>query len=137
VREARRDEATAWVSVSLASFSDTGAPAPGGHPEVYEALFQLPTTSYFFASIDGEIAGTAAIDLQSGTAQLFATSTRHGARGRGVQTALIAARLAFAQAAGCDLTFMRTEAGSGSQRNAERQGFRPLYSKAILEKRFD
>jgi hypothetical protein len=49
-----------------------------------------------------------------------------------VQTALIRARLAFAAAAGCDLAAVNTVPGSVSQRNAERQGFRVVYTRALL-----
>jgi hypothetical protein len=68
---------------------------------------------------------------------LFATGTLPASRKRGAQGALIGARLAAAQAAGCDICFSRTAAGSSSQRNLERWGFRAIYSRASMIKRFD
>jgi hypothetical protein len=49
-----------------------------------------------------------------------------------VQSALIAARLAAATAAGCHLAMACTAPGTASQRNYERAGFRVAYTKAML-----
>ena len=53
-------------------------------------------------------------------------------RRRGVQTALLSARLADAAAAGCDIAVITTQPGSKSQQNAQRRGFDLLYTRAIL-----
>jgi GNAT superfamily N-acetyltransferase len=53
-------------------------------------------------------------------------------RGRGIQRALVEARLAWARARGCDLAASATLAGTASQRTLERAGFRCAYPKAIL-----
>jgi len=53
-------------------------------------------------------------------------------RHRGVQTQLLRARLAHAQREGCKLAAICTQPGSGSQRNAERQGFRTVYARTML-----
>jgi GNAT superfamily N-acetyltransferase len=50
-------------------------------------------------------------------------------RRRGLQAALLRARMQFAADRGCDLAMMVAMAGSGSQRNAERQGFRIAYTR--------
>jgi hypothetical protein len=50
-------------------------------------------------------------------------------RRRGLQGALLEARMRYAQEHGCDLAMMVAEAGSESQRNAERQGFRVAYTR--------
>jgi GNAT superfamily N-acetyltransferase len=91
---------------------------------------------YLFASVGGAIGGTAAVYLHGGAAYLFAASTLAEHRGRGVQGALIAARLALAIERGADLAFTVTAAGSTSQRNFERRGFQPVYSQALLIKQF-
>ena len=54
-------------------------------------------------------------------------------RHRGVQRRFFA-RLAHALAAGCRLAMICTQPGSGSQRNAERQGFRVAYARTMLTK---
>jgi GNAT superfamily N-acetyltransferase len=50
-------------------------------------------------------------------------------RNRGVQRALLLARIAQAAREGCDLAMVATAPGSGSQRNVERQGFRVVYTR--------
>ena len=135
VRIAAPDEGPAWVRASLQGFSGSDSAVAEGMAATFEAAFHVLTSVYFFAMVDGVLAGTAAVDLHAGTAGVFAASTFPGARGRGVQSALVHARLAAAEAAGCDLAFTRTSPGSPSQRNLERLGFRPLYSRARLVKK--
>jgi len=55
-------------------------------------------------------------------------------RRRGVQTALLSARLAGAAAAGCDIAVITTQPASKSQQNAQRRGFDLLYTRAVLVK---
>jgi hypothetical protein len=50
-------------------------------------------------------------------------------RRRGLQSALLQERMRYAFDHGCDLAVMGAEAGSGSQRNAERNGFRIAYTR--------
>jgi GNAT superfamily N-acetyltransferase len=91
-------------------------------------------TACYLAWIDGEAAGAATMSVQGGLAELFGASTRPLFRNRGVQTALLASRLAEAQRQGCDLATTHTEPGSASQRNVERLGFRLAYTKVHLVK---
>jgi GNAT superfamily N-acetyltransferase len=53
-------------------------------------------------------------------------------RRRGVQSALLAARLEAAGRLGCDVATVTTHPGSKSQENVHRQGFALLYTRAIL-----
>jgi ribosomal protein S18 acetylase RimI-like enzyme len=55
-------------------------------------------------------------------------------RRRGLQTALLHARLAAAAQAGCEYAVVVTQGGSASQRNCERIGFRVAYSKVTVIK---
>ncbi len=50
-------------------------------------------------------------------------------RRRGLQAALLHERMRYAFDHGCDLAMMVAAAGSDSQRNAERQGFRIAYTR--------
>jgi GNAT superfamily N-acetyltransferase len=83
---------------------------------------------------DGIIAGGATMRIAEGVAQLTGAATAPAHRRRGVQTALLAARLADAAAAGCDVAVITTQPGSKSQQNAQRQGFDLLYTRAVLVK---
>ncbi|HEY3004161.1 MAG TPA: GNAT family N-acetyltransferase [Kribbellaceae bacterium] len=69
-----------------------------------------------------------------GVAQLTGAATAPAHRRRGIQTALLAARLADATAAGCDVAVVTTQPGSKSQQNVQRRGFDLLYTRAILLK---
>ena len=68
-------------------------------------------------------------------AQLMAEASRAARRRRGIQTALLAARLTDAAAAGCYVAVVTTQPGSKSQQNVQRRGFDLLYTRAILIKR--
>jgi hypothetical protein len=83
----------------------------------------------FFAEADGRPIATGIMYLSGGIAHLAGASTIRSARKRGAQSALLSARLRTAAALGCDLAMMGALPGSGSQRNAERNGFRIAYTR--------
>ena len=72
--------------------------------------------------------------ITHGVAQLTGAATVPSARRRGVQAALLAARLDDAAAAGCDLAVVTTAPGSTSQKNVQRRGFQLMYTRAVLVK---
>ena len=73
--------------------------------------------------------------MSDGLAQLAGASTLPLHRRRGVQSALLRARLLDAASRGCDLAVVTTEPASKSQENAQRAGFTLLYPRAILVRR--
>lgn len=95
-------------------------------------LFDLPNARCFWGLVDGQPAGGGAVAWHQGVATLFGAGTLPRFRQRGLQTALLQARLACAAAAGCDLATTNTDPGSDSQRNAQRQGFQVIYTRALL-----
>jgi GNAT superfamily N-acetyltransferase len=80
------------------------------------------------------LAGGADFRITDGIAQLAGAATAPAHRRHGVQSALVAARLADAHAAGCDVAVIITQPGSKSQENAQRRGFDLLYTRATLVK---
>ena len=130
----RATDAAAWVRLSLTGFAPEGSDPDMARAPYYEAGFNSPGSVFLTAEVDGVAAGGGALLVADGIAYFFAASTLPAYRGRGVQTALLAARLALAAEAGCDLGYMMTDAGSGSQRNFERAGFTTAYSQASLVK---
>jgi hypothetical protein len=88
----------------------------------------------YLALRDGVAAGGAGLRIADGVAQFAGAATVPAHRRRGVQTALLAARLTDAAAAGCDVGVITAQPGSRSQQNAQRQGFDLLYTRAILVK---
>jgi ribosomal protein S18 acetylase RimI-like enzyme len=83
---------------------------------------------------DGTLAGGGSSRLDSGLAQLTGAATLPEHRRKGVQRALLRARLIDAAQHGCDLATVTVQPGSKSMENALRAGFSLLYSRAILVK---
>jgi GNAT superfamily N-acetyltransferase len=70
--------------------------------------------------------------LDGDVALLAGAATLPAFRRRGVQRALLRARLADAARAGCARAIVVTQPGTTSQANAQRQGFHLLYARALL-----
>jgi hypothetical protein len=87
-------------------------------------------THCFLAELDGHPIAAAALTVHNGIALLAGACTIPEARRQGAQLALLHARLTFAAKLGVDLAMVVTAPGSASHRNAERQGFRPVYTRA-------
>jgi GNAT superfamily N-acetyltransferase len=67
--------------------------------------------------------------VHNGVALLAGAATLPPWRKHGAQRGLLEHRLQCAAALGCDLAMMGAAPGSGSQRNAERQGFWIAYTR--------
>src|SRR5213078_2392311 len=80
-------------------------------------------------------AGGAGLHIADGIAQLAGSATAPAHRRRGIQSALLAARLMDAAAAGCDIAVVTTQPGSKSQQNVQRRGFHLLYTRSVLVKK--
>lgn len=83
----------------------------------------------FLVELDGKPIAAGALGLCDGVAHLAGASTVPAGRKRGAQLALLDHRLRDAAAHGCDIALMGALPGSGSQRNAERNGFRIAYTR--------
>jgi hypothetical protein len=88
----------------------------------------------YVARVGGAIAGGGALRLDGEIAQFSGAGTLPRFRRRGVQTALLRARLADAATAGCTIGVVLTQPGSKSQQNAGREGFALLYARHLLVK---
>jgi GNAT superfamily N-acetyltransferase len=90
----------------------------------------------FLAMIDGVPAGVGSVlTTEPALAQLGGMTTLPAYRNRGVQAALLQARLAFAKRLGCSVATVSAIPGNGSCRNIERAGFAFAYTATILSKR--
>ena len=83
----------------------------------------------FLAELDSKPIAAGALSINSDVALLAGASTIPSARRQGAQLALLEARLRYAATQGCTVAMMVTQPGSGSQRNAERHGFRIAYTR--------
>lgn len=120
-----------------------GAFFPAGAPEAFRGLiapfYEMPDAHPFVASVAGELVacGTGLAIREHGIFALCGAGTMAGYRGRGLQTALLQARMAAAFDAGCEYAVVVTQGGTTSQRNAERLGFRVAYSKVTVAKKIE
>ena len=129
VRIIGHEEAELWSDVSARGWTHE-------HPELQPfmrdigALFaHRENSACFLAEIDGQAAAAGALAVHDGVALFAGASTVPEFRRRGLQGALLAARMRYAREQGCDLAMMVTEPGSESQRNAQRQGFLVAYTR--------
>ena len=83
----------------------------------------------FIAELDGQHIATGALVIAGDVALLAGASTVPKARRQGAQLALLEGRLRYAASHGCTVAMIVTQPGSGSQRNAERHGFRIAYTR--------
>ena len=141
VRRSTADELDAWIAVvaDASTYQDTqGLPWHDEFPreaiENAERDFAAAGGIRYAAFRDGVLAGGADFRITEGIAQLAGAATAPAHRRHGVQSALVAARLADARAAGCDIAVIVTQPGSKSQQNAQRRGFDLLYTRATLVK---
>lgn len=143
--EVRRDEGAemgTWLDVVVEGFAQADDEGVASHEEfpreaiaaVMRDMASTNNTRRYLAFRDGVPAGGASMRTGGGVAALAGAATLPAHRRRGVQTALLSARLAEAEAAGCELAVITTQPGSTSQRNAQGRGFSLLYTRAVLVK---
>jgi ribosomal protein S18 acetylase RimI-like enzyme len=113
---------------------------PDGAPEAFRGLitplYRMGNARPFVAIIEGKpvACGTGLIIPEHKVFALCGAGTLSGYRGRGLQTALLRARMKAAVEAGCEYAVVVTQGGTISQRNAERLGLRVAYSKVTVIK---
>lgn len=129
VRVVAQDEAELWSDISARGWTHE-------HPEFEEFLRALGTVCVareqspcFLAELEGQPGAAGALILHEGVALFGGAATVPQLRRRGLQAALLHERMHYAAEHGCDLAMMVAEAGSNSQRNAERKGFRVAYTR--------
>ena len=123
------DEMALWAQISARGWAHE-------HPEMAEFLEQFGKIAFarghsvnFIAELDGQAGAAGALCLHDGVALFAGASTVPEMRRRGLQAALLEARMHYAYEQGYSLAMMVTEAGSQSQRNAERKDFRIAYTR--------
>lgn len=115
--------AASWATTLLDGFEYT-ASADRERVDIWnQMLLALPNLTALIAVIDGKPVGAASVLVVGSVAMLGGAATLPAFRRRGVQRALIEARLAVAMQTGCELAVVTADPGSSSGRNAERTGF--------------
>jgi len=134
VRPGHLEEAGELACIAERSFFPDGG-APKGLVEVLAAMYQIEGALPFVAEVEGKaVACSAGMAIpEHGIFSLFGAGTLPEFRGRGLQSALLRARLENAAShAGCQYAVVVTRGNTTSQRNCERLGFRLAYTKATL-----
>jgi GNAT superfamily N-acetyltransferase len=141
---AGRDQLPLWIETAIDGFLapdsfDGPPPTETFDRETLRAAYADygtgEATGLYFAHRDGEVAGVAYARMSDGLLQLAGATTLPPHRRRGVQAALLRARLVEAAARGCDLAVVTVEPASKSQQNVQRAGFALLYPRAVLLRR--
>lgn len=123
------NEAELWAAINARGWAHE-------HPEFEDflkstgaLLVARENSPCFLAEIDGTPAAAGALSIYQCVALFAGATTVPEHRRRGLQGALLAERMRHAATSSCNLAMMVAEAGSNSQRNAERQGFRVAYTR--------
>jgi GNAT superfamily N-acetyltransferase len=121
VRVTGPEEAPLWATVNAKGWVHE-------HPELLDFFLQTTAISSareqspcFLAELDGQPGATASLCIHNAVALFAGAATIPEMRRRGLQAALLQERMRYAFDHGCDLAMMVAEAGSDSQRNAERK----------------
>ncbi|HKY44599.1 MAG TPA: GNAT family N-acetyltransferase [Pyrinomonadaceae bacterium] len=127
VRLTGKHEAQIWADTASEGWSE--------FTEVADFLKELGQVSAqseslsFIAELDDKHVATGSLVIADDVALLAGASTVPTARRQGAQLALLEGRLRYAASRGCTAAMIVTQPGSGSQRNAERHGFRIAYTR--------
>jgi GNAT superfamily N-acetyltransferase len=140
VRPSPEDEFDTWLDVVVEAFARPDTQGASVHEEfprevIADAMKDLISAAgveRYLALRNGIAAGGASMRMAEGVAQLTGAATAPAHRRRGVQTAMLSARLVHAAASGCDVAVITTAPGSKSQQNAQRRGFDLLFTRAVL-----
>jgi ribosomal protein S18 acetylase RimI-like enzyme len=141
VRRTAPAEAPLWIDAVWSGFAHADVfDGPPSHEtyarealeRVYKDFALVPGLVSYLALRDQAIAGGGSLRIIDGLAQLCGAATLPDHRRRGVQSALLRARLVDASREGCDLAVVTTQPASKSQENVQRAGFSLLYARAIM-----
>lgn len=131
VNPADQNSVRQWVRIVTCGF--VGRPDYSeSESRVFDAAAKATGTRLYLASYHGSPAGGGILKVYGQTALLSTASTAANFRGRGIQAALLDARIHDAFGSGCDLLGVMASPGSASQRNILRAGFHEIYTKPVF-----
>lgn len=92
-------------------------------------------SSSWIVRLDGDVCAATQMACRGDVACMFATSVLPEFRGRGIQRALIDARIEHGRESGARFVCIHSAPGIATERNARRAGMELVYAKAVLERR--
>lgn len=121
-----------YIEFGIRGFIGPDAPIPDSWTRAGIRVARHERCDSFVGRVDGAIVATAGMESAPPVACLFGATTAEAFRQRGVQAAMIVARLERARQRGCTLGVIHSRPGIPTERNALRLGFQVAYTKAIL-----
>ncbi|MCA8971184.1 MAG: GNAT family N-acetyltransferase [Planctomycetes bacterium] len=121
-----------FVEVGTRGFKAPGETVLPDEIKLLRRVVAHPRTSAWIVRFEGQTCGVTAMECAGDVACLFATTVTPEFRGRGIQRALMEARLRHGLDAGCRYVCIHSAAGIATERNARRLGMELCYVKAIL-----
>ncbi len=129
VRVIRPEEAPLWAEISARAWSEDHPELLGIHRQLSAVSAAREQNLCFLAELDGTPGAAGVLSIHQGVAVFAGSATLPELRRRGLQRALLGERMRYAFRYGCDVAMMVAQAGSDSQRNAERKGFHIAYTR--------
>lgn len=129
VRVVTQDQAPIWSDINARGWTHDRPEFEDFVREAGALMVAREDSPCFLAEVDGTAGAAGALTLHEGVALFGGAATVPDLRRRGLQAALLNERMRYAASHGSDLAMMVAEAGSNSQRNAERKGFRVAYTR--------
>jgi GNAT superfamily N-acetyltransferase len=123
-----------YIQVAFGGFLPEGVEMPEALVEFGRKCARARGYDLFMARVGGEVVGAGGCESGEGVTLLFGTSVKASHRRRGIQQALMVARLERGQQLGSRLAVINSRPGIPTERNATRLGFGMAYSRAVLTK---
>jgi len=101
---------------------------------MWRRVARHPRTTSLLATVGGEPVGGATLEVDGEIAALYGTSVLPACRRKGIQLALVLARLEHARAQGARIACIESKPGIATERNAARAGFAVAYTKAMMSR---
>jgi len=124
----------AYGMVVVAGFMPPGVEPRESDLEVSARCLKHERSAAYGAWVDGTLVGGGAMEVAGEVAALFGLSVAPEFRRRGIQGALIAARLKEAAARGARIATISSRPGVATERNVRRMGFDLAYTKLVMAK---
>jgi len=129
VRVTGPEEAQLWTDTAAKGWTHEHPELDGFFSQTTAIFSKREESTCFLAEFDGQAGAAGVLCIHDGVALFGGAATIPELRRRGLQATLLQERMRYAFDQGCDIAMMVAEAGSNSQRNAERQGFRIAYTR--------
>ncbi|MEO7370827.1 MAG: GNAT family N-acetyltransferase [Ilumatobacteraceae bacterium] len=134
IAEVGKADAPQWLDVFARGFEAVDGEARIANDEIGEAGRLAPDAHTFLVYLSNEVVGCGSVQVVDGVAWLGAAATLPAFRRRGVQTALVAHRLALAADLGCELAAVTALSNGPSARNIVRLGFQLSHTQAVVRR---